>query len=211
MRGAQSWWGASLAYYENAGIYTSALLDAYMDYKSIWKHIQVTNWEFESGITNLVKSTPTKELLDYAKECANEPPPAQKPATRDQTSTHTSGKRIEGSEHSQELQPKKNSFKPNILECEPYSASFVGLNKARRDCRLEMTKIVNEVDAVTKDPSIALQPDRVGIYLAPSIFRQLLPIKQAVQKEPTPAPNPDPNPDPSPNPTPDPNPNPNPQ
>ena len=27
--------------YENAGVYTSALLDAYMDYKAIWKLIQL--------------------------------------------------------------------------------------------------------------------------------------------------------------------------
>lgn len=32
--------------YENAGIYTSALLDAYMDYKSIWKQVQTMNWDF---------------------------------------------------------------------------------------------------------------------------------------------------------------------
>lgn len=35
--------------YENAGIYTAALLDAYMDYKSIWKQVQTMNWEFENG------------------------------------------------------------------------------------------------------------------------------------------------------------------
>ena len=35
--------------YENAGVYTSALLDAYLDYKSIWTDIQVgTQWE-EAG------------------------------------------------------------------------------------------------------------------------------------------------------------------
>ncbi|EMD85057.1 hypothetical protein COCC4DRAFT_31650 [Bipolaris maydis ATCC 48331] len=203
--------------YENAGIYTGALLDAYMDYKSIWKHIQIINWEFESGTTKLVKSEPTKELLDYAKKCAQEGASAPKSASRGQSRSHTSGKHLEGSEDSRDLQPKKNTFKPNILDCEPYDASFVGLSKARRDCRLEMTKIVNEVDAVTADPSIALQPDRLGIYLAPSIFRQLLPIKEAIKEGttqvttgPNPAPGPAPNPDPTPGPTPDPTPGPTP-
>lgn len=116
-----------------------------MDYKSIWKHIQIINWEFESGTTKLVKSEPTKELLDYAKKCAQEGASAPKSASRGQSRSHTSGKHLEGSEDSRDLQPKKNTFKPNILDCEPYDASFVGLSKARRDCRLEMTKIVNEV------------------------------------------------------------------
>ena len=35
--------------YENAGVYTSALLDAYMDYKNIWKNIQMTSFEVDNG------------------------------------------------------------------------------------------------------------------------------------------------------------------
>lgn len=27
--------------YENAGVYTNALLDAYLEYKSIWKDLQI--------------------------------------------------------------------------------------------------------------------------------------------------------------------------
>ncbi|XP_014562071.1 hypothetical protein COCVIDRAFT_22035 [Bipolaris victoriae FI3] len=168
--------------YENAGIYTGALLDAYMDYKSIWKHIQILNWKFESGTTELFKSEPTQELLTYAKECTKERESVPKPANQDTTLTHTIYEHPEGSEHSSDLQSKKPTFKPNVLLCEPYSPSIVGLSKARRDCRLEMTKIVHEVDAVTADPSIALQPDRVGIYLAPSIFRQLLPVNKSPQR-----------------------------
>ncbi|KAF5847640.1 hypothetical protein GGP41_000326 [Bipolaris sorokiniana] len=175
--------------YENAGIYTGALLDAYMDYKSIWKHIQITNQEFKPGTTDLVKSEPCRELLEYTEECA----PALKPAIQDTASTYTSDEYPESSENPQDLQQKKDTFRPNILHYEPYSALIVGLGKARRGCRLEMTKIVREVDAVTADLSIVLQPDRIGIYLAPSIFRQSLPIKKAVQRstpQATPAPNP---------------------
>lgn len=47
--------------------------------------------------------------------------------------------------------------------------------KARRDCRLQMIRIVKEVDAVSEDPTIAVDFNRVGVYLAPALFRQLLP------------------------------------
>ena len=34
--------------YENAGIYTAALLDAYMDYKNMWKDVQLLQFEVAS-------------------------------------------------------------------------------------------------------------------------------------------------------------------
>lgn len=112
-----------------------------MDYKSIWKHIQITNQEFKPGTTDLVKSEPCRELLEYTEECA----PALKPAIQDTASTYTSDEYPESSENPQDLQQKKDTFRPNILHYEPYSALIVGLGKARRGCRLEMTKIVREV------------------------------------------------------------------
>lgn len=35
--------------YENAGVYTFALLDAYMDYKVLWKNVQLTSFEVSNG------------------------------------------------------------------------------------------------------------------------------------------------------------------
>ncbi|GMG09627.1 unnamed protein product [Aspergillus oryzae] len=76
----------------------------------------------------------------------------------------------------------------------PYPGTLVGLEKARRDCRSQMIRIVKEVspvlidagtdavvltfqvDAVADDPSFATDFNRVGIYLSPLLFRQLLPV-----------------------------------
>ena len=63
-----------------------------------------------------------------------------------------------------------------------YEASISGLQKARKDCRIEMLKIVNEVDEVTKDPTIATQQDRDCGYLDPAIFRKLLPVAEETPK-----------------------------
>ncbi|KDQ06256.1 hypothetical protein BOTBODRAFT_121779 [Botryobasidium botryosum FD-172 SS1] len=63
---------------------------------------------------------------------------------------------------------------PNDLA--PYKPTIFGLDKARRDCRFEMIKIVKEVDAVADDPKIAIDPDRSFQYLSPATFRMLLPV-----------------------------------
>ncbi|KAJ6563946.1 hypothetical protein B0H19DRAFT_849774, partial [Mycena capillaripes] len=58
----------------------------------------------------------------------------------------------------------------------PYPANIFGLDKARRDCRFEMIKIVKEVDAVARDPKVAVDPGRSWQYLSPAMFRLLLPV-----------------------------------
>jgi hypothetical protein len=58
----------------------------------------------------------------------------------------------------------------------PYKATVISLDKASQDCRWEMIKIVKEVDAVTNDPQVAVDPNRVWQYLNPALFRQLLPV-----------------------------------
>jgi hypothetical protein len=51
--------------YENAGVYTSALLDSYMDYKNIWKSIQMASWEVDNKRATLLPAPGTsKEGLE---------------------------------------------------------------------------------------------------------------------------------------------------
>lgn len=72
--------------------------------------------------------------------------------------------------------PKKRleaPLKPNPVK--PYNASLFGLDSARTACRFEMIKIVREVDAVTADPKVAIDSDRVNEFLNPCIFRLLVP------------------------------------
>jgi hypothetical protein len=121
----------------------------------------------------LEAAEPAQELLDYG----NSHRPVISTSVAEGTSLTAPSTSSEGSENSYDLVTvAKKPFKPNVLHCAPYSPSIVGLSRARRDCRLEMIKIVHEVDDVTADPSIALQPDRDGIYLSPAIFKQLLPV-----------------------------------
>lgn len=67
--------------------------------------------------------------------------------------------------------------RPRWVQLKPFTPTFAGLIKARKLCRVEMAKIVNEVDLVTRDPKIALERDRDSYFLHPLVFKQLLPVR----------------------------------
>ncbi|KAJ7292061.1 hypothetical protein C8J57DRAFT_1044173 [Mycena rebaudengoi] len=133
--------------YENAGVYSSALLDAYMDYKVMWRDIQ-------QGMSSDV------------------PVPAAPSSGVVQSST-TSPAPVASVVGIPETLPEA-PMPPNDLK--PYKPNIFGLDAARRDCRFEMIKIVREVDDVAYDPKVACDPTRIYQYLSPAVFRMLLPV-----------------------------------
>ena len=83
----------------------------------------------------------------------------------------------------------------NHLPDEPYEPTLSSLEVARLDCRFQMIRIVKEVhrlfvvlvwnfidtnvlqvDAVAEEPKVAIDSDRVGQFLSPILFKQLLPV-----------------------------------
>lgn len=57
-----------------------------------------------------------------------------------------------------------------------YEPNFTGLDLALRHCRRLMVRIVDENDAISRDPTVAVDQTRPIAYLRPQIFRQLLPV-----------------------------------
>ncbi|KAI5793210.1 hypothetical protein EDC01DRAFT_746176 [Geopyxis carbonaria] len=111
--------------YENAGVYTSELLDAYMDYKNSWKNINQILDEPEKYMKNPVQITlPTGVTGDVT----------------------------------------------------AFPVNAVSLQQAREDARKNMTKIVLEIDEVTRKPSVASDIHRPTPYSSPDIFRARLPV-----------------------------------
>jgi len=53
--------------YENAGIYTGSLLDAYMDYKSLWKQISNATHELEVNRATIDRGEPSEEIASLAR------------------------------------------------------------------------------------------------------------------------------------------------
>ncbi|KAJ7822770.1 hypothetical protein B0H13DRAFT_1659452 [Mycena leptocephala] len=135
--------------YENAGVYSSALLDAYMDFKVMWRNIQMEpSFDFDcTGDTLGGKTENGGSDVDAAPKQVIKVQPCELVEV---------------------------PLPPNVLT--PYPANIFGLDKARRDCRFEMIKIVKEVDAVAQDPKVAIDPSRTWQYISPAIFRLLLPV-----------------------------------
>lgn len=80
-----------------------------------------------------------------------------------------------GGTHTASSQSSKNFEYPDNIGI-PYEPDEFGLEKARKDCRLEMLKIVKEVDEVIANPMLALDPERDLQYTNPTFFRRLLPV-----------------------------------
>ncbi|KAJ7132376.1 hypothetical protein C8R44DRAFT_773923 [Mycena epipterygia] len=139
--------------YDNVGVYTSALLDAYMEYKIMRRNIQQAVWEVKEGRA-LAIAKDVQGLADLLSE-----------TKEDQQSLDQSGPSM----------PHNNLV--------PYGGSVLGLDNAMRNCRLEMVKIVREMDKVAEDPKVACDPMRACRYLSPIVFRMLLPTVKNLHKE----------------------------
>ncbi|THV02549.1 hypothetical protein K435DRAFT_345614 [Dendrothele bispora CBS 962.96] len=204
--------------YENAGVYSSTLLDAYIDYKVMWRNIQTTLSEVEQGQSELVVKADIPELSELSREAnayyekqlaiykkefeqkdGTTPSAAKAPSVESDASdrawevlpsTTTTGSADAANAATKKQMPSVKKAPPEGPEppmppnkLQPYKASIFGLDKARRDCRFEMIKIIREVDAVAEDPKVACDPDRTWQYLSPSIFRMLLPTVRKLEKE----------------------------
>jgi hypothetical protein len=180
--------------YENAGLYASYLLEIYTEYKSIWKELQVNCEDLQAGVPDmeLAKVGINQPIQDRIKQAAEAADPANAANPANPTKVA-----VPASEVINEAGSKRSTFKPSIPKYVPYEATVLGLVDARRDCRLEMLKIVHEVsvllsslhssnlhnirepqvDLVRQSPEISLDPERKVPFVHPAVFRNLLPVR----------------------------------
>jgi hypothetical protein len=170
--------------YENAGVYTGELLDAFLDYRVMWKELRITSEDLQRNAITLKITSKTPLMAHYAQELkdnydkqlqaynASVAQPVATPSTDSGASggaplSHSSGFAGQMPQCCKPLQPN---------HVEPYTADIFGLESARRDCRFEMIKIAQEIDAVTIDPKVALDSSRKWQYLSPIVFQMLIPV-----------------------------------
>ena len=124
--------------YENAGVYSSALLDAYTDYKSMWKQVQTYIWEVDNGQSSLT-ARPTNPDLEEHGKLAKGDFDTRLAVYKDSLEKDISKGSKAIAAHGKDEEP----LEPNKVV--PYKPSLMGLDQARRDARFEMIKIVREV------------------------------------------------------------------
>ena len=172
--------------YENAGIYTGALLDAYMDYKALWKQISNATYELEGNRATIAMGEPSEEIVHLAKvrsfplvdrNTKSKRIPDGKPESKSEEDIGNE-QQSAVSDKQQRKQQSTPSGESEIKDLLVFQPSFAGLIEARKMCRFEMSKIVREVDLVANDPTLALDPIRDSFFLHPLVFKQLLPVSQ---------------------------------
>jgi len=171
--------------YENAGIYTGALLDQYMDYKCLWKQISQATYDLEGNRATIEIAQPTEDIYKLAEITSL---PANEVDVKF-VKAITDGKEVTKDDKN----PPKDDEQPVALtgnqpskptgdagtitrKFEAFPPTFAGLISARKVCRFEMSKIVNEVDLVAKNPKLSTDQTRDAYFLNPLVFKQLLPV-----------------------------------
>jgi hypothetical protein len=275
----------TLLEYENAKIYTDAMLDHYMDYKMMWKQLALASDELEANRATIEWPQVTEDMYQLAKvelvptdefgvtlrqsgqgssilpstaqppptiqpsPTAQPPPTIQPPPTtqplqvlparstiaqlgqtfsREQATPGDAGpmvpsdtptapssdpkpstdlqhgsvnqggvsggraaekvpapptddqvrdmQRLDGTDLVVVTDPSTNTTR-TLIQFKPFKPTFAGLILASKVCRIEMSKIVNEVDLLTKKPNLAQDTRRDARFLHPLVFKQLLPVR----------------------------------
>ncbi|KAH7142929.1 hypothetical protein B0J13DRAFT_596179 [Dactylonectria estremocensis] len=195
--------------YESAGIYTRALLDHYMDYKSLWKQISHATYELKGNRATIETSKIGQDMIELAtiyempvdkiaekaaaKAAAGQSVELQIAPASSQALAIVDAPGLDAIANSQGQPIKAGSTTPTVMTKEtpeasritfaPFKANFAGLIHARKVCRFEMAKIVKEVDLVAKEPLLSTDAIRDGYFLNPLVFEQLLPVVRSLSAE----------------------------
>ncbi|KAF2805525.1 uncharacterized protein BDZ99DRAFT_450125 [Mytilinidion resinicola] len=148
---------ASIPYFEKAGVYTNILQEAYLDYKTIAKNLQILAYDFSAGAQTLVEAPAAKKAIEekQSKETDSINSDDMVPVSRQDT--------VQGAT-------------APLRITEPYPATLQGLESARQVVRFMLNRIVGEVDAVTRNPDLATDEKRRLPYMSPFLFKEYLPV-----------------------------------
>lgn len=151
--------------YENAQIYTNALLDSFMSYKSLYKRLgeQIFNVQGK-----------TLEITSWEKKDAAASAADGTTAVVASSAGYTASKVAASHQAALQKDPDTGHY-PHVEDLSHFEASVVGLNDARKAIRRQMLRIVNEVDLIEKDPKTATDDGREEPFQQPVTFETRLP------------------------------------
>lgn len=131
--------------YENAGIYTGALLDNFMDYKALWKQISNAQFELENNRATIEMSEISEEMAELA---------VIRPLPEGTSSNSASGQSMlldSKPAGGNSPEDEQNYYDPTLhgtvdehkfTRYPAFPPSFAGLIRAKKICRIEMAKIM---------------------------------------------------------------------
>lgn len=173
--------------FEMAGVYSTILQEAYLDFKTVAKNLQVLAYDVSAGQTRLISASEARKRIETA----------AKPATTADTdggitTTPRSGTTSDVSDtepasnhdkavqkvEEQKEQPGDRPYvwKPIVLN-KDFPPSLQGLEDARNMVRMFLIRIVQEINILTKFPEAAMDEDRVQPHISPFLFKEFLPVR----------------------------------
>ncbi|KAK3933940.1 hypothetical protein QBC46DRAFT_400905 [Diplogelasinospora grovesii] len=154
--------------FEKAGVYTTVLQEAYLDFKTVLKNLQVLAYSVSSGSERLVESPAEKRALVESEGSDEQKLIAESSQGEDSDSGSMVSVGTDGKA------PRRAT--------KPYPATIAGLEQARQDARFMLNRIVTEIDTITRNPELAVLETRSLPYLSPFLFKELLPEGRPVKE-----------------------------
>lgn len=141
--------------YENAQIYTNTLLDSFVSYKALYKRLGEQIFGVKGKTLEVIQWSETEK------------------AKVETTSTAVTPMGVKD---------KDTGLYPYVERDSNFEASIKGLSEARTAIRRQMARIVNEVDAIEKNPKLATDEDHKEPYQSPIAFETRIPLVEVPER-----------------------------
>lgn len=142
-------------------------MDSFMSYKALYKQVSDQMFQVRQK-TMEIMSWEKKDAADAAQNTVlgeTSPKPTSMVAVNVAKSSVTKS----------ETNPKKDGFYPFVKDNTRFDAIVGGLDQARKAIRRQMSRIVNEVDAIEGDPKLATDEGHNEPFQPPASFEVRLP------------------------------------
>ncbi|RGP77376.1 hypothetical protein FLONG3_4515 [Fusarium longipes] len=185
--------GLKMPAFEMAGVYSTILQEAYLDFKTVAKNLQVLAYDVSTGQTRLISASENRKKI---KAAAKSPAPAgegdavitppssgtsnESSDTEPISDNHKSVEKV--ADQKQQSGNHPHVWKPIVLN-KDFPPTLQGLENARSMVRMILIRIVQEINILTKFPEAAMDEDRVQPHISPFLFKEFLPVGEPIKRE----------------------------
>ncbi|CAK4024480.1 Hypothetical predicted protein [Lecanosticta acicola] len=155
--------------YENAQIYTNAMMDSYMSYKTLYTKLGSQIFDVQNK-TKTIQAWKNKNAPTDAEKADGDNEPAADDDGKADESTGGVSKQGDG------------NSKPPLFDTGRFAATVAGLGQAKKAIRKQMALIVNEVDSIEQDPKLATDDNHYEPFQDPVSFEERLPVVESPEK-----------------------------
>lgn len=182
--------GLKMPAFEMAGVYSTILQEAYLDFKTVAKNLQVLAYDVSAGQSMLTSASEARKKNEAAAKPASPVDEdgviaitprsgtsidSSNAGTADPAGSNNDAAAEKPKEQKQQPEDRAYVWKPIILN-KDFPPTLQGLEDARSMVRMILIRIVQEINILTKFPEAAMDEDRVQPHISPFLFKEFLPV-----------------------------------